>query len=565
MACSNRLLARCRDLNRLSGRARAAEIERAEDAVRQYDRRTRAGRSPEGVVAMALARMVAGELHRLVLVELGPDGLSCREILRNTDGSLRISVGEAQHDIWAELTGGQPGSERRNFFLAGGVASDEPAPRRDRGQLRALAEDYLGQRGIQATDPSSEYLLMRRLTGWRVIDLLAGALRSCVPPTGDVVLRASASPLGQLAEDWRDGAPLRHGYELAVASIDEADGTVAVSTVPLFGAGTAGGPGGDVRMSLDLARADGQAGPVTLPILIANGGRERAQLLVGQTELPDPGPVSCELVLRRPGQVEFGSVRSSQGGAAVPVSVSDTPSWSDIVRGLPSHTAFDVVVAVELSGAPAVVHPRIEVLRNLVHALRIRDIAAPGSVRIAAIRYIDHPEQASRRNQPTCQVVPFAAPEAMVDPLARMSPSPPDGKFCSSVEDALHLARQLPWRHAVRRCLVVIGSRKPSENSTGQWRVSVCPHGYAWGEELAALRKGLAVRCFAVVDYPSWMTGPIHDEPVARTSHCWRKLGADGLFELGGFRLPDLVERLTPGPSAALPLAVLTTRGADRA
>jgi hypothetical protein len=507
--------------------------------------------------------MVAGELHRLVLVELGPNELSSCAILRNPDGSLRTHAWGAQHDIWVELAGGQPGSEHRNFFLAGGVADDEPAPRRDRSLLRALAEEYLRERGIQVTDPGSEYLLLRRVTGWRVIDLLVGALRSCVAPTGDAVLRISAAPLVQLAEDWCATAPLRHGYELAVASVDETDGAVAVSTVTLFGAGTSGGPGGDVRIPVELARADGQAGPVTLPILIANGAleRERAQLLVGQAELPGPGPVSCELVLRRPGHVEFGPVCSLRGGPEVPVSVSDTPSWPDIERSLPAHNGFDVVVAVELSGAPGVVHSRIEVLRKLVDTLHLRDTAVPGSVQVAAIQYIDHPEQASRRNQPTCQVVPFAAPDAILDPLVRWHPSPPDGPYGSSVEDALHLARQLPWRSAVLRGLVVIGSRPPSVSRRGYWRGPVCPHGYIWGDELAALREGLAVRCFAVVDEPSWMTGPIHDEPVALTRDYWRELGADGLFELGRLALPELVERLIPGPWAPLPLAVLTTRG----
>jgi hypothetical protein len=106
--------------------------------------------------------------------------------------------------------------------------------------------------------------------------------------------------------------------------------------------------------------------------------------------------------------------------------------------------------------------------------------------------------------------------------------------------------------------MVVIGSRPPSVTSIGQWRGSVCPHGYVWGDELAALREGLAARCFAVVDEPPWMSGPIHDEPVARTRDYWRELGAEGLFELGALMLPELVERLIPGPSAPLPLAVLT-------
>src|SRR5262249_18458857 len=158
--------------------------------------------------------------------------------------------------------------------------NDEPAPRRDRRQLQVLAQRYLAASGIQASDPSSEYLLLRRVTGWRVVDLFAGALRSCVLPTGDVVPRTSAPPLVSLAEEWCAAAPLRHGYELAVASVNEADGRVAVSTVPLFGAGTAGHPGGDVRVPVELARADGQPGPVTLPILIANGTLDRAQLIV---------------------------------------------------------------------------------------------------------------------------------------------------------------------------------------------------------------------------------------------------------------------------------------------
>lgn len=566
-ACFDRLLARCRDLGELSEGARAGEIEFARHAVRECDRRTRVGRRPEGVVAMSLARMVAGELHRLVLVELGPNELSSYEIIRNSDGSLGTRDRLARHDIWVELVGGQPGSEHRNFFLAGGVADDEPAPRRDRGQLRQLAEKYLVERGIRATDPDSEYLLVRRVTGWRVIDLLAGALRSCVQPTGEVVLRTNAPLLVQLADVWCATAPLRHGYELAVAAIDEADGGVAVSTVMLFGAGTGGEPGGDVRVPVELARPDGQAGPVTLPILIANGEpvSDRAQLLVGQAELPGLGSVSGELVLCRPGHVEFGPLRSGPGGPTVPVTVSDTLSWSDIVRGLPSHNAFEVVVAVELSGKPEVVHPRVEILHNLVHALRIRDTAAPGSVRVAAIQYIDHPEQASRRYQSTCQVVPFTAPHAMIDPLTRWHPSPPEGRYGSSVEDALHEARRLPWRRAALRSMVVIGSRPPSVNSIGEWLGSVCPHGYVWRDELAALRDGLGVRCFAVADEPPWMTEPTYNEPAVRTGEDWRELGADGFFKLGGLTLPDLVERLIPGPSTPLPLAVLTIRGRDDA
>lgn len=566
-ACFARLLARCRDVGKLSDGALAAEVERAQHAVQCWDRRDRVSRRPEGVVAMSLARMVAGELHRLVLLELGPDGLYCYEIVGKSDGSLHPSACGARQDIWAEFVGGGPGSERRNFFLAGGVADDEPPPRRDRGQLRQLAENYLVQRAIRATDPDSEYLLVRRVTGWLVIDLLAGALRSCVLPTGELVLRPSAPPLGQLVDDWCATAPLRHGYELAVAAIDQDDGVVSVSTVALFGAGTAGEPGGAVRVPVELARPDGQAGPVTLPVLIANGGpvRDRAQLLVGQAQLPGPGPVSCELVLRRPGYVEFGPLRPVPTGLAVAVTVSNRPSWSDIVRSLPSHHAFEVVVAVELSGTPEVVDPRVEILRNLVHALHIRDTAAPGSVRVAAIRYVDHPEKAPRRYQPTCHVEPFAAPHAMIDSLTRWHPSPPQGRYGSSVEDALHQARQLPWRREALRCMVVIGSRPPSVNRIGSSRGSVCPHGYVWRDELAALRDGLAVRCFAVVDEPPWMTEPIYDAPVDRTRHDWRALGADGLFKLGELKLPDLVERLIPGPSAPLPLAVLTRRDRDDA
>ena len=321
-ACFARLLARCRDVGELSGGARAAEIERARHTVRDYDRRDRAGRRPEGVVAMLLARMVAGELRRLVLVELGPDELSSYEIVANSDGNLHSRACGTRHDIWAELVGGQPGSETRNFFLAGGVADDEPALRRDCGQLRQLAEKYLVEHSIRA-DPDSEYLLVRRVTGWRVIDLLASALRSWVLPTGEVVLRSSAPPLAQLADDWCATAPLRHGYELAVAAIGQADGLVTVSTVALFGAGTAREPGGDKRVPVELARPDGQAGPVTLPVLIANGGpvRDRAQLLVGQAQLPGPGPVSCELVLRRPGHVEFGPLRSVPTAPSVPLTV----------------------------------------------------------------------------------------------------------------------------------------------------------------------------------------------------------------------------------------------------
>ncbi|HET9255880.1 MAG TPA: hypothetical protein VFO16_11850 [Pseudonocardiaceae bacterium] len=559
-----RLLARCRDTGRLTERMRPGEIDLARSAVKKAERRAQAGRRPEGVVAMSLARMVAGEMRRLVLIELGPEGLCCCEILRNPDGSLHV-IDRGLRDVWAELTGGQADSEQRRFVLAGGVGDEEPPPRRERSLLGALARRYLRWCEIQASDPGSEYLLLRRVTGWGVIDLFATALRSRVLPTGDVVLRASAPPLVSAAGAWCAAAPLRHGYELAVASIDDADGAVAVSTIRLFGAGTAGDPGGDVRIPVELARADGQPGPVQLPILIAKGTEERAQLIVGHAELPDRGSVSCELVLRGPGDVEFGLVRSVQGGVAVRVSVAGTPSWPDIVRGLPSHSAFDVVLAVELSGSAGVVDSRLGVLRHLAHALRARDAAAPGCVRLAAIRYLDHPEQVSRRHHEPCQRVPFGTPEEVIDSVTRWHPSPPDVKYGSAMEDALHLARGLEWRHAVRRCLVVIGSRPPSVTSLGHFRGSVCPQKYVWSDELAALREELAVRCFAVVDEPPWMREPVFDQPVARTRACWRQLGADGYFELDRLTVSvsDLVDQLIPGPSAPLPLAVLTARGRD--
>ena len=421
-ATIDRLLKRCRDVSELSSEALADEIKRATHAVHNCDRRDRVAGRPEGVVAMALSRMVAGEFQKLVLVELGPNGISSQEITLSSDYSLHACARLERQDIWAEFVGEPPGSEYRNFFLAGGVVHEKQPPRhRDPVQLRQLAERYLSECGLCPPNPDSEYLIIRRVTGWLVIDLLVAAMRSCVLPTGQIILRPSAPLLAQLADDWCAIAPLRHGYELAVAEIGHPDGVVSISTVVLFGAGTTAEPSGAIRVPIKLTRADGQSGALTLPVLIASAKpvHARDQLVVGRAELPDSGPVSCELVLRRPGEVEFGPLRSGSSQMTLPVTVSNTPSWSDIVNNIPSHNAFEVVIALEFSGIPEVVKPRIDIARNLLHALHIRDDLVPGSVRVAAIRYIDHPEKPPRRRKKACQVEPFIAPSAMIDALVQ--------------------------------------------------------------------------------------------------------------------------------------------------
>lgn len=214
-----------------------------------------------------------------------------------------------------------------------------------------------------------------------------------------------------------------------------------------------------------------------------------------------------------------------------------------------------MTLAIEVGGDDGVVAPRLDLARTMAHALQRHDSVAPGSVKLALIRYNEHPTRSDpRRQDQACRVHPFQSPGEALHTLGDWRRAVADNPYGAAVEEALHGAAALPWREGALRSLVVIGSRPPSVPSLGHTYGAHCPHKIDWQHELRTLRKS-DVRCLAVVDEPSWATTPVYRAPVDRTKKAWQEIGGDGLFA-PGIPVSTLVRTLVPGTSAAAPLAV---------
>jgi hypothetical protein len=232
-----------------------------------------------------------------------------------------------------------------------------------------------------------------------------------------------------------------------------------------------------------------------------------------------------------------------------------------VAGALPHHVCFDVAVAVELCGRDDVVKDRLEVLRNLVHAMRTRELKAPGAVHMAVIGYRDH-----GGTLPVCDVLPhrqadgetFAAPEDLLPALLAWSPAKLHTPWGTALEDALHAAVRLRWDRPARRSLVVIGSRPPAIPRTAGKHGTPCPDNLDWATAVASLHR-LGVARHAVVDPATWPSRL--GAPVAYTDDVWTTLGKHGRTTLAQVDAVALARAVAPGPQAPVRLAVRVQNG----
>ncbi|UGQ12261.1 hypothetical protein LO772_01210 [Yinghuangia sp. ASG 101] len=584
----NALLQQCRGFDRLPEEARRRLLREQADAVDAADRRARTLRRARGAPEAAVARLAAGEIDRLLLLETGANGVSACTLTASPDGL--VTAGPVARDVreWDDALPREGGRGRAelHFLAAGGLGYKGTPP--DLETLAAWAGDLVAPDGSRGE--LVEHILVHRRAHWLLPALFATAVRRIAPPVAEFVAEPDGPGLAEWADELGAGVPLRRSYHLALASVAEPDGRVSVTTVELFGTGTAVRPGIACETEVAVARPPGLPGPAALPVLSRGGpDGEWAELAVAHADIPVPGQAVVVATLERPGRVRL-RVRTAGGGPAAPGTrdVGRWPqSWAELAAALPRRysaaTGADVVVAVELAGPPTVVAERLEVLRTLAHALRASggpsaDAAGPfaaglpgqtphgphapppgGLVRLAVIGYGDHSDDRRRADEDPCRVTDLTDPAAVLTAVRDWQALPVVDQFAAPVEDALHRAVRLDWRPGTQRTLVVLGSR-PASLTTRAGSVvhaRVCPKRLDWTEALDMLCGHLGVRTFAMVDEPPWMSHPDPAIPHAATREMWRRLGADGRFTLGSAGdVRALSDDVVPTTSVPLALPV---------
>lgn len=560
------LLQHCRGLDKWSEDDRARLIDSETQAVARAERRVRTRRRPHGAPEAAAARLAAGEIDRLTLVETGPYGFSTCVLTATPDGV--VSAGPVEHNVheWCDAvpSNGVRGRAELLFLAAGGIGLKGAPP--DLDTLAAWIRELARPLDRDPPGMVTEHVLIHRRANWLLPELFAAALRRVAPPVAEFIAEPAAPELSDQADALCSGVPLRRSYHLALASVASPGGRVSVTYVELFPTGTAVRRGLPVETEVAVVRPPGRQGQAALPVLIRGGGTdpEWTELTVAGADIPVPGQAVVVASLDGPGRVRL-RVRGSGADAHHTRNVVRWPqSWAELRASLPSHhnttVGTDVVVAVELGGPAHVVADRMDVLRTIAHALRVGADGTPGNsgtARLAAIGYGDHSDDRRRVDDP-CLVAGFAHPGVLANTVQEWHALPVVDQFAAPVEDALHRALDFDWRPDAVRTLVVVGSR-PAGLTTRAGTIvhaRVCPARLDWAEALDRLRAR-GVRTMAMVDEPAWMTQPDPAIPRDNTRAMWQRLGADGRFTLGSnAHLRTLADAVVPAASGSLVLPV---------
>ncbi|HSA50766.1 MAG TPA: hypothetical protein VLH10_11755 [Yinghuangia sp.] len=574
------LLRQCRGFDGLPEGAGDRLVREQAGIVDATDRRARAQRRPRGAPEAAVARLAAGDVDRVVLVETGADGFSTCSLTASPDGLVTADRVVRNVREWSDALPGDGGRGRAELhFLAAGGQGDKGTPP-DLETLASWADELLRPPGERPGE-ITEHVLIHRRANWLLPALFAAAVRQVSPPVAEFIAEPDEPDLAERADDLCTGVPLRRSYHLALASVAESDGRVSVTMVELFPTGTAVRPGITTETEVAVARPPGLPGPAALPVLTRGGPQDEwTELAVAHADIAVPGQAVVVATLEGPGRVRL-QVRGVGGDRGVSYALGRWPqSWRELAATLPHRysaaTGADVVVAVELGGSATVVAERLEVLRTLAHALRASGGPAatpafgggpPGGrprgpesdslVRLAAIGYRDHSKDRHLADEDPCLATDLTDPGAVLSAVQNWQAHPVVDQFAAPLEDALHRALSLGWRPGTQRTLVVLGSR-PASLTTRAGSVvhaRVCPRRLDWAEALRMLREHLGVRTLAMVDEPSWMTHPDPAIPHARTRDMWQRLGADGRFVLGSNAdLRALADDVVP--TASVPLAL---------
>ncbi|MDL5158992.1 protein kinase domain-containing protein [Actinomycetospora termitidis] len=519
------------------------ELARARDHVRRADEDRAAQGHLAGAVEDTVARLVYGEVDRVVLVEIDEESVRARVLRRDTNGVPLVGSNAGPWPLRDLVEAGGDATLRR-YLLAGGIVDGGSDP--SASTVRVLAGSIRDELALD--DPRTDLAVIRRAAGWAFPDRVVEALRVGRPPRADVVRPPRHLDLDAYAGQLCANAPLRWAHHLVVAQVGS-DGGVRASSVPLFPAGATPWSG-FASTSVWIRRAAGSEGAIYLPV--ARAGREApvSWPLVGIGRIDDlpagEGEVQVRLVAGTDVHLDLvvGSGESRRLPSA-PFAEDPRPSLPAVHRSV---SPVDVLVAVELGGPPDVVARRLSLVGAVAGALEKRAAYLPGRVRLGVVGYDDHvAERGAWRDE--LQIVAFGPPGRAGATAMGWTSRPGLDTHGSALDDALREAAGAAWAGGSERALLVLGSRPPAVFPQLEERARVCPHKTRWEDHLEHL--GAAVRHVAVVDEPRFVTA--EDDPTAPrdlTRRVWNRLGSTARWSLDDCPVADLVAAVAPGPTA---------------
>jgi hypothetical protein len=561
-------------------------------------------------MGFALTRLVAEETDAIAFIEIAPDGVSVETLVvddlhvpvRKPGGTSLgwasvLPVLPADAGLrWLRLAGGigisaeMPPEANLIPAMAGAggphdMAGRPPSPA-DPAILAAAVEESMphvltrlmaaaaaglrpGHRtpadsgsGRTGAPPRVDTVLVRRTQHWPLLELAEARVRVALRPVAEIAAPLAAGTLADLAGEAACRAPLRYAYDLILVAVDPDSGVVRPDPYPLFAAGTVVRPHHRQTSTVAVMAPARAASKLALPIVARRGTDLTAQPLIQMAAIDGTavGPTRLQVRLNGPGQL---SVRGRPG--LLP-RAGDVPGWPGSVTSLPPRLlrtlAVDLILLVELGGAPAAVAARVRLARGLASTL-----AGAPDARIAVIGYRDHFGRHridAAPPDPEALVVGSgmasgAALSSTLNKSAWWQAVPVNDDHAAPLEDALQLVghHEWAWRSGARHVLLVLGSRPPHPPQADPLGsvTQPCPHRFSWWNTLAQLRRDQAVECLAVLDRPT------AGAPASSyAANAWKQLGAEGRFTAGSTTVEHLAQVVGTASSAGAARLSLAAR-----
>jgi hypothetical protein len=545
----------------------------------------------------ALHRLVAGQTEAIAFVEIGPDAISVQTLAAGPLGVPEPLAGDSV--AWTAILPLLPGDEDlRHLRMAGGIGeppddggSDSSDPHRNpatsadllatagkavvstlSGLMEAAAATVAGRAGRAARAANEppywlDTVLVRRPLRWPVLDAALRRARAILRPVAEVVAATGAGGLASVVADVAAQAPLRHGYDLVLAHVDEDSRAVEIKPHRLFPAGAAVRPGAETTVPVEVTAVPGHAEDwLALPIVAARGrignlrdlaalGENRPLVTMAAMDGAAAGPTTLRVTLLAPGQL---AVRATP--RLLPESRARA-GWPALISGLPerlppknrAESGLDLVLLVELGGDRQVVASRVRLATAMVEAFR----AAP-AVRIALAGYRDHfgrhrldainePDQEAEALVVGCGLTAPVQAQKLFREADRWKEVPIGDNRAAPIEDALKMiaGSQWGWRRQARHVLLVIGARPPHPRKEGPYGDTPlpCPHAFSWQYSFDRLRQEQAIECFAVLD---------RAQTSSYADQAWKRLGAQGVYPAGSVTAGQLARLVGTTPQAAV-------------
>lgn len=539
------------DRGRLARLIRGGTPDAAEWAVAERAAADAAdGATGEEAAAAALATVLRGLATgaEIEIIEIGPAGIGVTRAAM--DRVAAPIMREQSADPWSVLLPLLSASEdERLFQLAGGIAGV------DRDLLGKSVASVTPRRAPAGT--VSQTVVTCQPAGWRILEDVARQVAGGI--AGATLVRvASREAAGSgLTGTLRARMPLLRGYDVVVATIEPATGSVMLGTRPLFKPGDV--PGAESVLS--LRRAPGDRDATTLAVTVA-GVAPPAEAAAGpgpgvdgaaldvvslhEMTLPDEPVYRVRAVLDGPGRVRFTEPRGS------------TPlrrPWAEVMAAVPGRVdvqagQVDLVCALELSGDKHQVDRRRDLVRDLLEQLAGEN-REPGRLRAGLLGCTDHVFAPGEERRRVVRRQQLGDPADALLALSSFRGQEIRYADAAPLEDMLEVASgMLAGSRAEGRSarLLLVAGRRAHPRRLGQDLVQPCPFGCDWqrlGRRLAESGVGVV----AVVDA---MPGR------AARNGFWADIGRAGLRALPDTSArevgADLGISLRPGQRIGLPL-----------